>query len=93
MKITTTEVNVATGEVIVKEVELTPQQEAEMLEQQRVSEIQNRMSEILAELQSMDYKTSKHADGEYTDAQWKKIVDVRKALREEYRALEAELDA
>lgn len=48
---------------------------------------QHRMQEILAELTSMDYLTSKYIDGEdmteYGDWQAR-----RKALREEYRQLE-----
>lgn len=48
---------------------------------------EQRMQEILAELSSMDYLTSKYIDGEdmteYGDWQSK-----RKALREEYRQLE-----
>ena len=48
-----------------------------------------RMEEILAELASMDYLTSKYIDGEdmteYGDLQGR-----RKALREEYRELEQE---
>ena len=48
---------------------------------------EQRMQEILAELSSMDYLTSKYIDGEdmteYGDWQGK-----RKALREEYRELE-----
>lgn len=47
----------------------------------------NRMNEILAELQSMDYLTSKYIDGEdmtkYGDWQ-----ERRKALREEYNNLQ-----
>lgn len=50
---------------------------------------QQRMQEIVSELQSMDYLTSKYIDGEdmteYGDWQAK-----RKALREEYRQLESE---
>ena len=50
---------------------------------------EQRMQEILAELSSMDYLTSKYIDGEdmteYGDWQGK-----RKALREEYRELEQE---
>ena len=50
---------------------------------------EQRMQEILAELASMDYLTSKYIDGEdmteYGDWQGK-----RKALREEYRKLEQE---
>ena len=48
---------------------------------------EHRMQEILAELTSMDYLTSKYIDGEdmteYGDWQGR-----RKALREEYRELE-----
>ena len=50
---------------------------------------EQRMQEILAELSSMDYLTSKYIDGEdmteYGDWQGK-----RKALRDEYRELEQE---
>lgn len=50
---------------------------------------QQRMQEIVLELQSMDYLTSKYIDGEdmteYGDWHAK-----RKALREEYRQLESE---
>lgn len=50
-----------------------------------------RMQEILNELASMDYLTSKYVDGEdmseYGDWQSK-----RKALREEYRQLESEVE-
>lgn len=48
---------------------------------------QQRMSEILYELQSMDYLTSKFIDGEDMSAygDWQ---ERRKALREEYRKLE-----
>ena len=56
--------------------------------QPQVDTIEQRMQEILAELSSMDYLTSKYIDGEdmteYGDWQSK-----RKALREEYRELEA----
>ncbi len=41
----------------------------------------------------MDYKTSKRADGEYTDEEWAKIVEIRKALRLELNKLEEELGA
>lgn len=51
---------------------------------------EQRMQEILAELDAMDYLTSKYVDGEdmteYGDWQGK-----RKALREEYRKLEKEI--
>lgn len=52
---------------------------------------QQRMQEIVSELQSMGYLTSKYIDGEdmteYGDWQAK-----RKSLREEYRQLESEQD-
>ena len=57
--------------------------------QPQVDTREQRMQEILAELSSMDYLTSKYIDGEdmteYGDWQGK-----RKALREEYRELEQE---
>ena len=56
--------------------------------QQQIDAREQRMQEILAELASMDYLTSKYIDGEdmteYGDWQAK-----RKTLREEYRELEA----
>ena len=52
---------------------------------------EQRMQEILAELASMDYLTSKYIDGEdmteYGDWQGR-----RKALREEYRRLEEQIN-
>lgn len=57
--------------------------------QPQVDAREQRMQEILVELASMDYLTSKYIDGEdmteYGDWQSK-----RKALREEYRELEQE---
>lgn len=49
-----------------------------------------RMGEILAELSAMDYLTSKYIDGEDMSAygDWQ---EKRKALREEYRTLEAKV--
>lgn len=48
---------------------------------------QRRMNEILSELKSMDYLTSKYIDGEDMSAygDWQ---EKRKALRDEYRTLE-----
>lgn len=50
-----------------------------------------RIAELQALLASWDYKTSKHADGDYTEAEWADIVAQRKAWREEINALEQEL--
>lgn len=68
--------------------EWTPEPVPEMTEEEQVREAkQERMRAIEAELQSMDYLTSKYIDGEdmsaYGDWQGK-----RKQLREEYRQLE-----
>lgn len=50
-----------------------------------------RIEELKQLLVSWDYKTSKYADGEYTNEEWSKIVAQRKAWREEINRLEAEL--
>ena len=59
--------------------------------QPQVDVREQRMDEILAELASMDYLTSKYIDGEdmteYGDWQGK-----RKSLREEYRRLEEQIN-
>lgn len=59
--------------------------------QPQVDVREQRMQEILTELDAMDYLTSKYVDGEdmseYGDWQAK-----RKALREEYRQLESEVE-
>lgn len=66
-----------------------PQPEPLSDEQIAAQERQRRMNEILAELKSMDYLTSKYIDGEdmtpYGDWQQR-----RKDLRAEYNELEAE---
>ena len=48
------------------------------------------ISALKQQLAGMDYMTSKHADGEYTEAEWKEIVKKRKELREAIRELEKE---
>ena len=49
---------------------------------------QEEMNTLKQQLGSMDYKTSKYADGEYTQEEWAKIVEERKAIRERIRELE-----
>lgn len=49
---------------------------------------QQEMDALKQQLGSMDYKTSKYADGEYTDEEWQVIVAERKAIREKIRELE-----
>lgn len=46
------------------------------------------MNTLKQQLADMDYKTSKYADGEYTQEEWVKIVTERKAIREKIRELE-----
>lgn len=47
------------------------------------------IEELKAKLIEWDYKTSKHADGEYTDEEWNAIVVQRKAWRARINELEA----
>ena len=47
------------------------------------------IKELKAKLYKWDYKTSKHADGEYTDEEWNAIVVQRKAWRARINELEA----
>lgn len=54
-------------------------------------EIKSRIMELQNLLASWDYKTSKYADGDYTDEEWAEIVAQRKAWREEINILEIEL--
>lgn len=49
---------------------------------------QEKMNALKQQLADMDYKTSKYADGEYTQEEWAKIVTERKAIREKIRELE-----
>ena len=49
---------------------------------------QEEMNTLKQQLADMDYKTSKYADGEYTDEEWQVIVAERKAIRERIRELE-----
>ena len=43
---------------------------------------------LKTKLAEWDYKTSKHADGEYTDEEWAEIVAQRKAWRRRINELE-----
>ena len=49
---------------------------------------QEEMNTLKQQLADMDYKTSKYADGEYTQEEWAEIVAERKAIRERIRELE-----
>ena len=43
---------------------------------------------LKTQLAAMDYKTSKYADGEYTQGEWAAVVTERKVIRIQIRALE-----
>jgi len=51
------------------------------------NENQMKMSVLKQSLVAMDYKTSKYADGEYTQEEWTTIVAQRKAIRAQIRQL------
>jgi len=46
---------------------------------------------LKARLAAMDYKTSKYADGEYTQGEWAAIVAERKAMRQQIGVLESQI--
>ena len=54
-------------------------------------EIQNKIQSLKDLLTSWDYKTSKNADGEYTEKEWQDIVKQRKDIREQIRNLEKDI--
>ena len=75
------------GKLMVKDMEISPEREKE----NRAYELNAQIEQLKMQLASWDYKTSKHADGDYTDEEWQAIVAQRKAWREEIRSLEVEL--
>ena len=48
----------------------------------------NEIAALKKQLANMDYMTSKHIDGEYTDGEWAAIASKRKGIRESIRKLE-----
>lgn len=46
------------------------------------------LATLKTQLASMDYKTSKYVDGDYTEEQWQEIVAERQAIRAHIRELE-----
>ena len=54
---------------------------AEMAKKKQIAGLKYRLN-------AMDYKTSKHADGEYTAAEWSAIVTERQTIRAAIRQLE-----
>ena len=88
MKITQIEVNIETGEEIVKEVELSQAEVAEMEKQQKVSQIQQRMGEIKQELAQGDWKTVKCLELGLVDEEH---LAKRAKLRQEFNDLESQL--
>lgn len=59
----------------------------------RIIELRDEINKIQANLAAWDYKTSKHADGDYTEEEWANIVAQRKAWRAEINKLEKELES
>ena len=49
---------------------------------------EDKISKLKQELLSMDYKTSKYVDGEYTESEWAEIILQRKAIRDKIKELE-----
>lgn len=82
------ELVVKNGVLIVKSLMLTPEREREV----RTYELNAQIEQLKMQLASWDYKTSKHADGDYTEAEWQEIVNQRKAWRAEINNLEKELE-
>lgn len=64
----------------------TKQRDRENYEKQL--NFQHQILQLKQQLAEMDYKTSKYADGEYTEFEWAAIVAERKNLRIQIRKLE-----
>lgn len=45
------------------------------------------INKLKRQLVDMDYKGQKYLDGEYTEEEWQKIVEERRAIREKIREL------
>ena len=69
---------VVNGELVVEQYEKVSQQEL----------YQREYYNLKQQLTEMDYKTSKYVDGEYTEEEWKEIVNERKQIRVRVRELE-----
>lgn len=91
MKSTTLEVNVKTGEQTYKEETLTKAQILELEKQQRASQIQQRLSEIVSELNQSDWRTIKRLEGSLSDEDWNIHLSKRAELRKEHNGLDQEL--
>ena len=48
---------------------------------------QREINNLKRQLQEMDYKGQKYLDGEYTEEEWKEIVEERRAIRKKIREL------
>lgn len=69
---------VVNGSLVIDLYEQIPQSEQAQME----------IAELIAWLESIDYKTSKYVDGEYTNDEWVKIVEQRRSIRARIRELE-----
>lgn len=52
---------------------------------------EDKISELKNQLSTMDYKTSKYVDGEYTEEEWAVIKSERQAIRQQIRELQNNL--
>lgn len=68
----------------------TAEELAQIEKEKRIASIREQIDVLKNLLASWDYKTSKYADGEYTEEEWTEIITQRKAWREEINRLEAE---
>lgn len=80
--------NAKTKEQKIVEYEYTPPTKEEL----RIVEIKKTMQEIKSELDQTDYKAIKYAEGQYTEEEYANTKKLRQDLRNEYNALEAELE-
>ena len=81
------------NDFLIKEIEKNAQGERQfkIVEKPLPTEKELNTTEYFAlkqQLADMDYKTSKYADGEYTQEEWAEIVAERKSIRERIRELE-----
>ena len=83
-KVNVLEFNVATQQQ-------TTRTELVELPNPRISEIENRLQEIRAELSQGDWKTIKHQEGGLSDKDWEAHTAKRASLRDEFNKLEYEL--
>lgn len=68
----------------------TTQKEGQRTAYKQKAQKQKQIETFKKRLAAMDYKTSKYADGEYTQFEWQAIVNERKTIRQQITALESQ---